>query len=77
LQLTGRTMTDHIVVFDGDDRLTGHTVSVRIEDASAFTLFGRETTMKGCSISVRELRPSSGVLTARSGGVRRVSLPLV
>ncbi|HTK77409.1 MAG TPA: tRNA (N6-isopentenyl adenosine(37)-C2)-methylthiotransferase MiaB [Gemmataceae bacterium] len=39
-QLTGRTMTDHIVVFDGNERLTGQTVSVRIDDATAYTLFG-------------------------------------
>jgi tRNA-2-methylthio-N6-dimethylallyladenosine synthase len=39
-QLTGRTMTDHIVVFDGPARLTGRTVRVHIDDASAFTLFG-------------------------------------
>src|SRR5207302_334788 len=39
-QLTGRTMTDHIVVFEGNERLIGQTVSVMIEDATAFTLFG-------------------------------------
>src|SRR5205823_3401307 len=31
-QLTGRAMTDHIVVFDGTDRLTGRTVRVHIDD---------------------------------------------
>src|SRR5690349_18033759 len=35
-QLTGRTMTDHIAVFDGPDRLIGQTVTVDVEDASAF-----------------------------------------
>jgi tRNA-2-methylthio-N6-dimethylallyladenosine synthase len=45
-QLTGRTMTDHIVVFDGPDRLTGHTVRVHVDDASAFTLFGTVETME-------------------------------
>ena len=43
-QLTGRAMTDHIVVFDGTDRLTGRTVKVHIDDASAFTLYGRVLT---------------------------------
>ena len=43
-QLTGRAMTDHIVVFDGPDRLTGHAVRVRIDDASSFTLYGRVLT---------------------------------
>jgi tRNA-2-methylthio-N6-dimethylallyladenosine synthase len=40
LQLTGRTRTDHIVVFDGSEQLTGHIVEVNVEDATAFTLFG-------------------------------------
>ncbi len=39
-QLTGRSMTDHIVVFDGTDRLIGQTVQVQISDASPFTLYG-------------------------------------
>src|SRR4029078_8766661 len=29
-QLTGRTMTDHIVVFDGNPRLIGQTVAVAV-----------------------------------------------
>jgi len=41
VQLTGRTMTDHIVVFEGPLSLTGDIVPVYIEDASSFTLFGR------------------------------------
>src|SRR5262249_29968642 len=40
VQLTGRTMTDHIVVFDGNERLTGQTVPVSVEEATAYTLFG-------------------------------------
>jgi tRNA-2-methylthio-N6-dimethylallyladenosine synthase len=43
-QLTGRAMTDHIVVFDGTERLTGCTVRVHIDDASSFTLYGRVLT---------------------------------
>jgi tRNA-2-methylthio-N6-dimethylallyladenosine synthase len=39
-QLTGRSMTDHIVVFDGTERLTGRTVKLTVEDASPFTLYG-------------------------------------
>jgi tRNA-2-methylthio-N6-dimethylallyladenosine synthase len=39
-QLTGRTMTDHIVVFEGNERLIGQTVSVHITEATPFTLFG-------------------------------------
>ncbi len=40
-QLTGRTPCDRIVVFDGPDELIGRIVPVRIEQTSAFTLFGR------------------------------------
>ena len=43
-QLTGRTMTDHIAVFDAPERLTGRTVTVDVDDASGFTLFGRVRT---------------------------------
>jgi tRNA-2-methylthio-N6-dimethylallyladenosine synthase len=39
-QLTGRTMTDHIVVFDGTSRLIGETVRVAVTDSSPFTLYG-------------------------------------
>ncbi|QDU22528.1 tRNA (N6-isopentenyl adenosine(37)-C2)-methylthiotransferase MiaB [Urbifossiella limnaea] len=47
LQLTGRSMADHIVVFDGPTRLVGNTVRVRVDDASAFTLYGRVQTGEG------------------------------
>jgi tRNA-2-methylthio-N6-dimethylallyladenosine synthase len=40
VQLTGRTMTDHIAVFDAPPRLIGQIVPVHIHDASHFTLFG-------------------------------------
>jgi tRNA-2-methylthio-N6-dimethylallyladenosine synthase len=40
IQMTGRTRTDHIVVFDGHERLAGQLLPVFIEDASAFTLYG-------------------------------------
>lgn len=40
LQLTGRTLTDHIVVFDGPRSLVGQLLDVTIEDASSFTLYG-------------------------------------
>ncbi len=44
LQLTGRTMCDRIVVFDGPARLEGQLVPVRIESASPVTLFGNAIT---------------------------------
>ena len=39
-QLTGRTSCDRIVVFEGQQRLVGRSIQVRVEDASAVTLFG-------------------------------------
>lgn len=41
LQLTGRTTCDRIVVFDGPGNLTGQLLSVRIDAANSFTLFGQ------------------------------------
>ncbi len=41
VQLTGRTRTDHIVVFDGPPELAGKYVDVEITAATALTLFGR------------------------------------
>src|SRR5580704_11950127 len=40
-QLKGRSMADHIVVFDGTERLIGHTVRIAVDDASPFTLYGK------------------------------------
>ncbi|MEM8946810.1 MAG: tRNA (N6-isopentenyl adenosine(37)-C2)-methylthiotransferase MiaB [Planctomycetota bacterium] len=44
LQLTGRTMCDRIVVFDGNRRQVGQTLPVTIYDANAHTLFGTVVT---------------------------------
>jgi tRNA-2-methylthio-N6-dimethylallyladenosine synthase len=41
VQLVGRSVRDHIVVFDGPRTLTGQILPVRIEKVDAFTLFGR------------------------------------
>jgi len=75
-QLTGRTMTDHIVVFDGNPRLIGQTVAVKIHEASPFTLFGRVQTDEVVGASHEE----SGVRidhinSAHDSG--RIGLPLV
>jgi len=40
IQLTGRTPCDRIVVFDGQERLTGQVIPVAVYDVSAHTLFG-------------------------------------
>ena len=57
-QLTGRSMNDHIVVFDGAERLIGGTVKLHIDDASSFTLFARVLTT-GFAFA-----PDAGHLTA-------------
>ena len=44
LQLTGRTMCDRIVVFDGNPRLSGSLTTVEIDDCTATTLLGRIVT---------------------------------
>ena len=44
MQLTGRTRRDHIVVFDGNERLAGQIVQVDIDEATTFTLFGTVVT---------------------------------
>jgi tRNA-2-methylthio-N6-dimethylallyladenosine synthase len=72
VQLTGRTRTDHIVVFDGHPRLTGQTVRVTIEEATAFTLFG--TVVTGETVGVD---PAQSTSPDVAGRVTRVSLPLV
>jgi tRNA-2-methylthio-N6-dimethylallyladenosine synthase len=73
VQLTGRTPTDHIVVFEGNERLTGATVQVTIEEATAFTLFGRVLTMEEIGVGRHgDTGPSVKLQTQP-----RLSLPLV
>ncbi len=45
-QLTGRTTCDRVVVFDGDERLTGTFARVRVHGVSSVTLFGAVETSK-------------------------------
>jgi tRNA-2-methylthio-N6-dimethylallyladenosine synthase len=72
VQLTGRTRTDHIVVFEGNERLVGRMVPVAIEAATAFTLFG--TVVTGEQVGVGRERPPSARGDAKD---TRLSLPLV
>ena len=76
LQLTGRTPSDHIVVFDGNPRLIGASIEIDIVDATSFTLFGNAVT--GERIGVDEIREDccevpSATITKND----RISLPLV
>ena len=47
LQMTGRTLCDRIVVFQGNQRQAGALISVAIVDASSHTLFGEAITECG------------------------------
>jgi tRNA-2-methylthio-N6-dimethylallyladenosine synthase len=65
-QLTGRTMTDHIVVFDGHTRLIGQTVKVQVNEVSSWTMFGSVETSEGmastgaqATIESRQALPST------------------
>jgi tRNA-2-methylthio-N6-dimethylallyladenosine synthase len=74
VQLTGRTMSDHIVVFEGNERLVGRTVTVTVEEATAFTLFGSVVTGEQVGVENEDREPQP---TPQSQDGSRVSLPLV
>jgi tRNA-2-methylthio-N6-dimethylallyladenosine synthase len=76
VQLTGRTPTDHIVVFQGDERLIGQLASVEIQEATAFTLFGTVVTQErpGSQLRFAGAAPEAAVIPP---GKVRIGLPLV
>ena len=74
-QLTGRTMTDHIVVFEGNERLIGQTVSIRVEEATAFTLFGTVVTDE--RVGVESERVAEPMIASIQEKNSRVSLPIL
>jgi tRNA-2-methylthio-N6-dimethylallyladenosine synthase len=76
-QLTGRTMTDHIVVFDGNPRLIGQTVAVTIHEASPFTLFGNVVTSETAGTASAMTSALGQPEFAASNAVHRIGLPLV
>ncbi|MBV9122965.1 MAG: TRAM domain-containing protein, partial [Planctomycetes bacterium] len=68
----------HIVVFEGNQRLMGQTVSVIVEEATAFTLFGKVVT--GEQVGVEENRESLETSTpswAAGERPQRIGLPVV
>jgi tRNA-2-methylthio-N6-dimethylallyladenosine synthase len=67
MQLSGHSERDHIVVLAGNERLIGRVVRVRIDDASAFTLFGTVLTDEHVHTTVAE----------RPVPAQRIRLPLV
>lgn len=69
-QLTGRTRSDHIVVFEGNERLIGQTVSVDVDQATSFTLFGTVATTE--QIGVEDGSPR---VASASGLENQCSMP--
>jgi tRNA-2-methylthio-N6-dimethylallyladenosine synthase len=76
-QLTGRTMTDHIVVFDGNERLIGQTVAVSIDAATAFTLFGSVVTDERVGVANSRITEECSTPHTETHVGMRMSLPLV
>jgi tRNA-2-methylthio-N6-dimethylallyladenosine synthase len=76
-QLTGRTMTDHIVVFDGNERLVGQTVKLRVDAATPFTLFGSVITGEQVGVSAEALSGHPPAPATDPPPAGRVALPLV
>ena len=76
-QLSGKSMGDHIVVFDGPERLIGQIVRAQVEDATAFTLFARVETAELASIGhTGATRPVPPIRPAVVDSPGRMSLPL-
>ncbi|HEV3259234.1 MAG TPA: tRNA (N6-isopentenyl adenosine(37)-C2)-methylthiotransferase MiaB [Gemmataceae bacterium] len=76
-QLTGRTRTDHIVVFEGHERLVGRTIQVAVEEATAFTLFGTVLTAERVGVENRPLETAAGAERPVRRQRDRLSLPVV
>jgi tRNA-2-methylthio-N6-dimethylallyladenosine synthase len=77
VQLTGRTRTDHIVVFDGNERLTGQTVQVTVDEATSFTLFGTVVTGEMVGIAAKTTSGDESALEPVAPFARRISLPII
>jgi tRNA-2-methylthio-N6-dimethylallyladenosine synthase len=76
-QLTGRIMSDHIVVFDGNPRLIGQTVPVDIKEATAFTLFGDVVTDQQIGVDREGESDDVGFSAERPASTRRIGLPVL
>jgi tRNA-2-methylthio-N6-dimethylallyladenosine synthase len=70
-QLTGRTMTDHIVVFDGHERMVGEIVPMRVANASPFTLYGEVATGERVGVPLNA-EPRGGTMRPRRIGLNTV-----
>jgi tRNA-2-methylthio-N6-dimethylallyladenosine synthase len=70
VQLTGRTRTDHIVVFDGNPRLAGQTMEIDIDDATSFTMYGEVVTTEHAVLA-------ESCCEVPDSNAARIALPLV
>ena len=52
VQMTGRTICDRIVVFDGNRRQAGQLMDIQIDDVSSHTLIGRVKTVEVVSLGM-------------------------
>ncbi|MFO0867301.1 MAG: TRAM domain-containing protein, partial [Gemmataceae bacterium] len=78
VQLTGRSETDHIVVFDGNPRLTGRFLDVEIREATSFTLFGDVVTGEQVGVEETSCCETHTCSSAEPEiSPRRIGLPLV
>ena len=69
-------MTDHIVVFEGNERLIGQTVAITVEEATAFTLFGTVVTEEQLGVSHEGHRQAHRAETSGPSGLR-IGLPVI
>jgi tRNA-2-methylthio-N6-dimethylallyladenosine synthase len=76
VQLTGRSRTDHIVVFEGNERLAGRVVQVAVQEATAFTLFGTVVTHEQVGVAAEQNKEPMA-LRASPPQPGRVELPLL
>jgi tRNA-2-methylthio-N6-dimethylallyladenosine synthase len=75
-QLTGRTMTDHIVVFNGHTRLIGQTVTVQINEVSSWTMFGVVETNDGITSTGNQAVTESHHTSPSTHHRKRIKLQL-
>ena len=75
IQLTGRTRSDHIVVFEGNARLIGQTVQVAVREATSFTLFGSVVTREQVGSGEAGWEGTTPLRRPTTG--KRVSLPIL
>lgn len=80
MQLMGRTHADHIAVFDGNPRLIGKIIPVKVEEATAFTLFGTVVTSESIGVEGNLDSRATQIpnpLAEEPANTFRKSLPLV